>query len=242
MSVCSVALIGATTDDGTIRGNTLILTNDEGKPLIVAGEGWRGNGFLSVSSTKTGKELIYAGADTAVYSSYSLKRAQSTRKPEPCFSPVRRFWRAAVTGIAQCERVRRHAAVPDSRLQDGAPSGVKEMTTTHQRGAGRRARRRTRERVAKDRTLARNTIDIRCVQNRVDAGPCVNIGVRAGVASPVVGENEQDIPAQWFGRRLFLQRRTSDRHDHHREHGGDSRARRSLQCRRQSRTFTRTSL
>ena len=62
MSVCSVALIGATTDDGIIRGKGLIVTNDEGTPLIAAGANtFDGNGLLKVKS-KTGQNLIYAGA------------------------------------------------------------------------------------------------------------------------------------------------------------------------------------
>ena len=36
MSVCSVALIGATTDDGIIRGKGLFITNDEGMPVLWA--------------------------------------------------------------------------------------------------------------------------------------------------------------------------------------------------------------
>ena len=36
MSVCSVALIGATTDDGIIRAKGLIVTNDEGRPVLWA--------------------------------------------------------------------------------------------------------------------------------------------------------------------------------------------------------------
>ena len=54
MSVCSVALIGATTDDGIIRGKGLVITNDEGTPLIAAGADGDGHGFLAVKS-KMGK-------------------------------------------------------------------------------------------------------------------------------------------------------------------------------------------
>ena len=61
MSVCSVALIGATTDDGIITGKALFITNDEGMPVIYAGSGGSGNGLLTVNS-KTGKDLIAAGA------------------------------------------------------------------------------------------------------------------------------------------------------------------------------------
>ena len=147
----------------------------------------------------------------------------------------------AVSGIAQCERVRRHAAVPDSRFQDGAAPGVKEMTTTHQRGAGRRARRCTGERVAKDRTLARNTINVRCVQNPIDTGPCVDIGVRASVASPVVGENKQNVPARRIGRRILLLGRTGDNRLHCEQQRSEGRQE-SVRHVRQSRIFTRMSL
>ena len=61
MSVCSVALIGATTDDGIIRAKALFLTNDEGMPVLFAGVDTEGNGQLKVKS-KTGQDLIYAGA------------------------------------------------------------------------------------------------------------------------------------------------------------------------------------
>ena len=61
MSVCAVALIGATTDDGIIRGKALFLTNDEGMLVICAGAVEDGNGALLVKS-KTGEKLIYAGS------------------------------------------------------------------------------------------------------------------------------------------------------------------------------------
>ena len=63
MSVCSVALIGATTDDGIIMAKGLFITNDEGMPVLWAGVSDNGNGQLTVKS-KTGQDLIFAGATT----------------------------------------------------------------------------------------------------------------------------------------------------------------------------------
>lgn len=62
MSVCAVALIGATFDDGIIRGKELWITNSEGKDVIYAGFDTDGDGLLRVLS-KTGKDVIWAGAD-----------------------------------------------------------------------------------------------------------------------------------------------------------------------------------
>ena len=50
MIVCSVALIGATTDDGIIRGKGLVITNDEGTPLIAAGADGDVHGFWAIKS------------------------------------------------------------------------------------------------------------------------------------------------------------------------------------------------
>jgi hypothetical protein len=61
MSVCAVALIGATADDGIIRAKGLVITNDEGLSVIIAARTENGEGLLMVKS-KTGKDLIYAGA------------------------------------------------------------------------------------------------------------------------------------------------------------------------------------
>ena len=61
MSVCAVALIGATADDGIIRAKGLYITNNEGLSVIWAAVTDDGYGLLKVKS-KTGKDLIYAGA------------------------------------------------------------------------------------------------------------------------------------------------------------------------------------
>ena len=63
MSVCCVALIGPTTDDGIIRGKELFITNDEGRSLIIAGQSDDSENGLLVVFSKTGKDLIYAGTD-----------------------------------------------------------------------------------------------------------------------------------------------------------------------------------
>ena len=55
--------VGATNDDGIIRGKALFLTNDEGVRVIYAGASTEGGGVLTVYS-KTGKNLIFAGANT----------------------------------------------------------------------------------------------------------------------------------------------------------------------------------
>ena len=62
MSVCSVALIGATTDDGIIMAKGLFITNDEGMPVLWAGVSDNGHGALTVRS-KTGKTRIYTVVD-----------------------------------------------------------------------------------------------------------------------------------------------------------------------------------
>ena len=85
MSVCSVALIGATSDDGIITGKGLFITNDEGVPVfsvtglgiinakgifldndegvnvLYVGAHLDGHGTLRINS-KTGQDLIWAGA------------------------------------------------------------------------------------------------------------------------------------------------------------------------------------
>ena len=86
MSVCAVALIGATADDGIIRakglfitngegmpifsatddgiitGKGLFITNDEGMPVLWAGVSDNGHGALTVRS-KMGKTRIYTVVD-----------------------------------------------------------------------------------------------------------------------------------------------------------------------------------
>ena len=60
VGVCAVAVIGATTDDGVIRGRYLFLQNEQGEVVVRAGTNSSGNGLLTVSS-KTGASLINAG-------------------------------------------------------------------------------------------------------------------------------------------------------------------------------------
>ena len=85
VGICAVAVVGATTDDGVIRGRELRLSNGAGQDVFVAkadstggdgmfgillgsgevvvygGTSTKGNGNLMVSS-KAGTDLIYAGA------------------------------------------------------------------------------------------------------------------------------------------------------------------------------------
>ena len=61
VGVCAVAVVGATTDDGVIRGQYLFLGNEQGETVVWAGASASGNGLLKVTS-KTGTDLIYAGA------------------------------------------------------------------------------------------------------------------------------------------------------------------------------------
>ena len=63
VGVCAVAVVGATTDDGVIRGRSLHLENEQGETVIVARADADGHGLLGVLS-KTGTILIYAGTDT----------------------------------------------------------------------------------------------------------------------------------------------------------------------------------
>jgi hypothetical protein len=63
VGVCAVVVVGATTDDGVIRGRALVLKNDQGEMVVWAGASTSGNGLLKVTS-KTGTDLIYAGAST----------------------------------------------------------------------------------------------------------------------------------------------------------------------------------
>jgi len=63
VGVCAVVVVGATTDDGVIRGRYLVLENNQGVAVIWAGANTDGDGLLKVIS-KTGTDLIYAGAST----------------------------------------------------------------------------------------------------------------------------------------------------------------------------------
>ena len=54
-------MVGATTDDGVIRGRSLILENEQGEEVVWAGSNNRGDGLFEVAS-KTGTDVIYAGA------------------------------------------------------------------------------------------------------------------------------------------------------------------------------------
>ena len=61
VGVCAVVVVGATMDDGVIRGQYLFLENDQGETVVWAGANDNGDGMLTVMS-KTGTDLIYAGA------------------------------------------------------------------------------------------------------------------------------------------------------------------------------------
>ena len=53
VGVCAVAVVGATTDDGVIRGRYLLLQNEQGETVVWAGASpsllMRGHGLLEVN-------------------------------------------------------------------------------------------------------------------------------------------------------------------------------------------------
>ena len=61
VGVCAVAVVGATTDDGVIRGTELRIRNGAGQDVFVVMADTDGNGAVSVRS-KTGMGLFSAGA------------------------------------------------------------------------------------------------------------------------------------------------------------------------------------
>jgi hypothetical protein len=61
VGVCAVAVVGATTDDGVIRGSELVIKNDVGRVIIRAGSDTEDNGRLTMNS-KTGKTRISLGS------------------------------------------------------------------------------------------------------------------------------------------------------------------------------------
>lgn len=64
VGICAVAVVGATTDDGEIRGRSLLLRNDQGKVVVSMGTDTKDNGRINVHS-KLGTELIHAGVNSA---------------------------------------------------------------------------------------------------------------------------------------------------------------------------------
>ena len=53
---CAVAVVGATTDDGVIRGRYLFLQNEQGKTVIAAGADDDSNGVLRVTKSPREKD------------------------------------------------------------------------------------------------------------------------------------------------------------------------------------------
>jgi hypothetical protein len=61
LGMCAVAVVGATTDDGVIRGKILRLTNDDGQTVVIARADQFGNGAISAANAD-GQMLLMAGA------------------------------------------------------------------------------------------------------------------------------------------------------------------------------------
>ena len=55
--ICAVAVVGATTDDGIVRGKAFYLFNDQGKIVVALGFNDGGDGLLSTYSN-SGQELV----------------------------------------------------------------------------------------------------------------------------------------------------------------------------------------
>jgi len=77
VGVCAVAVVGATTDDGMIRGQSLFLQNEQGETVIYAGPDVEGNG-LFVAHSKTGTDLIRAGATTEGHGRLTVRSKTGT--------------------------------------------------------------------------------------------------------------------------------------------------------------------
>ena len=56
VGVCAVAVVGATTDDGVIRGRYLFLQNEQGKTVTAAGVDDDSNGVLRVTKSPREKD------------------------------------------------------------------------------------------------------------------------------------------------------------------------------------------
>jgi hypothetical protein len=78
VGICAVAVVGATTDDGIIRGRILMIENQKGKPVVVVkaddavGEG-PGNGGVYISNSEGKLAVIllvdgYGNGDLRVFS------------------------------------------------------------------------------------------------------------------------------------------------------------------------------
>jgi len=73
VGVCAVVVVGATTDDGVIRGQYLFLENEHGETVVFAGVDTEGHGFLTVSS-RSGTILVLAAADSNGHGALVLTR------------------------------------------------------------------------------------------------------------------------------------------------------------------------
>ena len=98
-----------------------------------------------------------------------------------------------IAGIAQQERVGGDGGIPDGALQDGAAASPPEVLTGEQRTATRRAGGRVDVRVAEEHALAGELVEVRGTDDVVDPASSVSLSVDAGEATPVVGEEEEDV-------------------------------------------------
>ena len=104
-----------------------------------------------------------------------------------------------VARVAQHQRVGRDGRIPLRAVEDRAHMGAEEVLAGEQRAAARRAARGGDERVAEERALAGDAVDVRGLDDLVEARAAVDLGVGAGVAAPVVGEAEDDVRSFGLG-------------------------------------------
>ncbi len=104
-----------------------------------------------------------------------------------------------VARVAEHQRIRRDRSIPLRAVEDRAQVGPEEVLAREQRAAARRAARGGHEGVAEDRAFAGDAVDVRGLDDLVEARATVDLGVSAGVAPPVVGEAEDDVRAFGVG-------------------------------------------
>ena len=128
-----------------------------------------------------------------------------------------------ITSIFQKQRISRNRFIPNCSSQNRPATSSPEILTGQQRTATRRTRRSIHVSIAEENTSPCYPIEIRSLHHIVDAAGSIRISINTGVASPVVGEKEQDVRPLWFCSGQLLNEKEYQAMHHQRHHGRNER-------------------
>ena len=98
-----------------------------------------------------------------------------------------------VAGFSEEEGVGRVGVIPDGAAENRATAGAPEMLAREQGAAAGRATGGGDEGFAEEHALAGDAVEVRRLHGVAEGAGTVELGVGAGVAAPVVGEDKEDV-------------------------------------------------